>query len=57
MTVLAHTTKRAALAWSRRDLSIDASLGICTLPVADKISCEISPRGRVGWHIARLSAI
>ena len=34
----AHTTKMVALERSRRDISIDTWLGVCTLPVDDKTS-------------------
>ena len=33
-----------ALERSHRDLSMDASLGVCTLPIVEKIGLEICPR-------------
>ena len=45
----AHTTNMVPLERSRRDLSIDASLGACTLPVVEEISWEIRQRGLVSY--------
>lgn len=40
-----NTTKTAALARSHRDLSIDTTLGACTLPVVEQSSLENHPKG------------
>ena len=43
----AHTTIIMGLERNRRDLSIDACLGVCPLPMVEQISSEIRPRGWV----------
>ena len=42
-----------ALEASRRDLCIDAPLGVCTFPIAEEIGSEIHPRGRVVLRVVR----
>ena len=52
----ARTTKRVSLGRSPRDLSIEASLSVCALPIVEKISVENRLRGCVIFRVIRYKA-